>query len=91
MLEEHLSWTCGVKKSIKHSKFAFPQSLPRHSLINSAQPLDHDMVAWICSRFIEEADRFAVQSHMFTPETEIADSSDVFFTVTVIVFEEEID
>lgn len=47
------------------------------------------MIARICSSFIEETDRFTVQSHKLAFETDISNFSHILFSPAPVILEEQ--
>ena len=60
-----------------------------HCLI-ATHPLYRNVIAWVSSYLIQKSDWLAVQSHMFSPETQITNFSHIILAIAMIVFEEQV-
>jgi hypothetical protein len=84
---------CGCKNILRnlvlqHSTFL---DLPSwHRLIDAAQSLYRDMIAWIGSCLVQESDGLTVECHVLSFESQVSDPSYILLAVTVIVFKEQV-
>src|SRR2546423_1520994 len=60
-----------------------------HALVDAAQSLNCNVIAWICGCLVEKGDRFTIQGHVFSFEAQVPNPSHIILAVAVVILEKQ--